>query len=96
MAATIAARVCITGHVQGVWFRAWTVNIARDVCLDGWVRNRTDGTVEAVFCGPEPQVERMITNCSEGPPGASVTDVTRESVEATDFEGQGYRQLATT
>jgi acylphosphatase len=95
MAATIAVRVRISGHVQGVWFRAWTVNIARDLCLDGWVRNRTDGSVEAVFCGPEPQVERMIANCSDGPPDASVSDVIRERIDASEISGQGFRQLAT-
>ena len=47
-----ALRVVIEGRVQGVWFRAWTVEAASGRGLDGWVRNRRDGTVEALFAGP--------------------------------------------
>lgn len=95
MSTVTAARVIITGHVQGVWFRAWTVNLATDLCLDGWVRNRADGSVEAVFCGPVAQVECMIGNCEDGPPGASVENVSREAVDSSDFEGKGFRQRST-
>lgn len=95
MSSVAAARVVITGHVQGVWFRAWMVNVASDLCLDGWVRNRADGSVEAAFCGPAAQVERMIGNCEDGPPGASVENVSRESVNSSDFERQGFRQRST-
>jgi acylphosphatase len=94
----VAVRVRITGRVQGVWFRAWAVNVARDLCLDGWVRNRTDRSVEAVFCGPAAQVERMIANCAEGPPVASVDDVQREPVsegELDDLQGHGFHQRPT-
>lgn len=94
-AAAVAVRVRITGRVQGVWFRAWTVNVARDLCLDGWVRNRTDRSVEAVFCGPAAQVERMIARCAEGPPDASVEDVQREPVSVDDLEGRGFHQRPT-
>lgn len=90
MSGLTAARVRITGRVQGVWFRAWTVNVARDLCLDGWVRNRPDGSVEAVFCGPAPQVERMIANCKDGPPAADVENVNREPADPSEFEGQGF------
>ncbi|MDE0780840.1 MAG: acylphosphatase [Alphaproteobacteria bacterium] len=95
MAGTISVRVRILGHVQGVWFRAWTVNIARDLCLDGWVRNRDDGSVEAAFAGPAPQVEKMITNCGLGPPGARVRSITREPADPSEFEGRGFRELST-
>jgi acylphosphatase len=95
MARAVAARVRITGQVQGVWFRAWTVNVARDLCLDGWVRNRADGSVEAVFCGPTNQVDRMIANCAEGPPAASVEAVKRDPVDPGEFEGQGFAKRAT-
>lgn len=94
-AAVVAVRVRITGRVQGVWFRAWTVNVARDLCLDGWVRNRTDRSVEAVFCGPAAQVERMIANCGEGPPAASVETVTHETIEVDELVGQGFHQRPT-
>lgn len=95
MSKVTAMRVVISGHVQGVWFRAWTVNVARDLCLDGWVRNRSDGSVEAVFCGPAAQVERMIGNCENGPPGASVENVSSQPVGPDEFEGQGFRQRST-
>jgi acylphosphatase len=68
--------VRIEGRVQGVYFRAWTEQSARRLNLDGWVRNRRDGSVEAVFAGPEAQVDEMLRRCAEGPPDAKVTSVT--------------------
>lgn len=70
-------RVVIHGRVQGVWFRGWTVDEARARGLDGWVRNRRDGTVEAVFAGEAQAVEGMLAACREGPPAARVTEVAR-------------------
>ena len=64
----IALLVRIHGRVQGVWYRAWTQQEALKLNLTGWVRNRRDGTVEAVFAGPRIQVEAMIKVCHEGPP----------------------------
>ncbi len=90
MAGTIAVRVVIRGRVQGVWFRAWTENVARDLCLDGWVRNRSDGTVEAVFAGPHPAVDRMINNCREGPPAAVVESVSEERIAPDGLIGTGF------
>ncbi|MET0144600.1 MAG: acylphosphatase [Ilumatobacteraceae bacterium] len=65
----------MSGRVQGVWFRESCRReaIARDVA--GWVRNRMDGTVEAVFEGPEPAVAEMVAWCRMGPPRAAVTGV---------------------
>lgn len=68
--------VRIEGRVQGVYYRAWTEQTARRLNLDGWVRNRRDGSVEAVFSGPEAQVDEMLRRCAEGPPDANVTSVT--------------------
>jgi acylphosphatase len=68
--------VRIEGRVQGVYYRAWTEQTARRLDLDGWVRNRRDGSVEAVFSGPETQVDEMLRRCAEGPPYAKVTKVT--------------------
>ncbi|HUU25297.1 MAG TPA: acylphosphatase [Methyloceanibacter sp.] len=68
--------VRIEGRVQGVFYRAWTEQTARRFGLDGWVRNRRDGSVEAVFSGPEIQVDEMLRRCAEGPPDANVTKVT--------------------
>lgn len=70
---TVAVR--IEGRVQGVYYRAWTDQNARVLGLDGWVRNRNDGSVEAVFSGPAGQVAEMLRRCAEGPPDAKVTDV---------------------
>ncbi len=72
-------RVCITGRVQGVWYRAWTAEQASARGLRGWVRNRRDGSVEAVFSGPERQVEEMIAACDQGPPSARVDGITRHA-----------------
>lgn len=68
--------VRIEGLVQGVYFRAWTDQTARSLGLDGWVRNRQDGSVEAVFSGPLKQVDEMLRRCADGPPDAKVTKVT--------------------
>ncbi|HWA49140.1 MAG TPA: acylphosphatase, partial [Dongiaceae bacterium] len=68
-------RVVITGTVQGVWYRAWTVQEASARNLDGWVRNRRDGSVEAVFAGLAHIVEDMLQACQRGPEAARVTDV---------------------
>jgi acylphosphatase len=82
--------VRITGRVQGVWFRGWTVDEAIRLKLDGWVRNRRDGSVEALFAGPTQAVDRMIAACRRGPPAASVDNVT---VSPTDPPAEpGFRQ----
>lgn len=68
-------RVVISGRVQGVWFRAWTEEEARRRGLDGWVMNRRDGAVEAVFQGDTTHVDDMLEACWLGPPHARVIDV---------------------
>lgn len=70
-----AVRVTISGRVQGVWFRNWTTEQAKRLGLDGWVRNRHDGTVEAVFKGEGESVREMVRLCHEGPPQAQVEAV---------------------
>ena len=83
--------VVVSGHVQGVWYRGWMVESARALDLRGWVRNRWDGTVEAVFGGPELAIEIMLTRCHSGPPAARVDSVT---AVAWDGEtGTGFHQL---
>jgi acylphosphatase len=86
-------RVRIRGRVQGVWYRGWTVDQARGLGLAGWVRNRQDGSVEAVFSGPEPVVRAMIDRCRQGPPAAVVREIT-EQIE-TGAVGPGFRQAPT-
>jgi acylphosphatase len=70
-----AVHVVITGRVQGVGFRASVVDEASALGLDGWVRNRRDGTVEAVFCGDEGEIQHILMELNAGPPAAAVTDV---------------------
>jgi acylphosphatase len=74
----IAVKVRIRGQVQGVWFRAWTVEQASKRRLRGWVRNRRDGSVEALFVGPAAAVDDMIAACWDGPPSARVEAVDPE------------------
>jgi acylphosphatase len=67
--------VTIRGRVQGVGYRAWVEDEATARGLEGWVRNRRDGSVEAVFAGPHDVVADMITACRSGPPAARVDAV---------------------
>jgi acylphosphatase len=71
----VRRRVLVSGRVQGVFFRDACRHEAKAAGVRGWVRNRGDGQVEAVFEGPAPAVERMIAWCHVGPPRASVTAV---------------------
>lgn len=87
MSRDLAIRVVIRGRVQGVGFRHWTAGFARDLGLEGWVRNRRDGSVEAVFRGPAEAVGRMVGACGKGPPSARVEAV--EEHPAPDEAGEG-------
>ncbi len=68
-------RVRIEGGVQGVGYRYWVERAAGDLALSGWVRNRRDGSVEAVFNGPADRVADMLERCRHGPRSARVTSV---------------------
>jgi acylphosphatase len=81
MSDMVAVHVRIEGRVQRVWFRAWTVQQARKRGLKGWVRNRSDGSVEAVFAGPEAQVKDMVQTCWTGSPKSKVEKVISEPAE---------------
>jgi acylphosphatase len=84
----------ITGRVQGVWYRGWTQEEAIKRQLDGWVRNRQDGSVEALFSGTSAQVTEMIEACRTGPPMARVDDVQVTAVESDSVAvGQGFDTL---
>ena len=80
---TIHAVIC--GRVQGVGYRAWTVEKAQSLGLTGWVRNRSNSTVEAVFCGAESNVDAMINACRSGPALARV-----DSIKTTTAENKGW------
>lgn len=68
-------RVLISGRVQGVYFRAYTLQEANRLGLVGWVRNLPDGRVEALFEGPDEAVEQMLSWCRTGSPNARVTNI---------------------
>ena len=84
----IARRLTISGQVQGVGFRYALADEARARNLRGWVRNRRDGSVEAVVAGPEGDVEAVIAWARHGPPAAQVTRVAVEpaATDASEFE----------
>ncbi|MGA0704336.1 MAG: acylphosphatase [Steroidobacteraceae bacterium] len=89
----IARRLHIQGRVQGVFYRQWTVNTATELGLQGWVRNRSDGTVEAQVQGDEAAVESFIEAARHGPPMAEVSGL--EVMEAELENAVSFRQLAT-
>ena len=68
-------QVTIRGRVQGVGYRYWVEQQARARGLEGWVRNRRDGSVEALFCGPAQDVAEMLERCRNGPRSAHVSAV---------------------
>jgi acylphosphatase len=85
--AVIARRLAITGRVQGVFYRNWTVETARRLGLTGWVRNRMDGSVEAHVQGEAADVERFIALAHEGPPAARVAAVAVNEAALDDLAG---------
>ena len=80
-------RVVVHGRVQGVFFRGSTVERAQEVGVHGWVRNRPDGTVEAVFEGSAAQVAEMVHYCREGPPWARVGRIEEFEEAAENLAG---------
>lgn len=85
--------VVVRGRVQGVGFRAWTEMTARERGLEGWVRNRRDGSVEAVFAGEAARVEAMLAACRRGPPAARVDELQEQhaGIAALDQRHAGER-----
>ena len=79
-------RVLIRGRVQGVGFRAWAEITALELGIEGWVRNRRDGSVEAVLAGSEEAVLTMVESCHDGPPGAKVSAVDQAEAGEADVE----------
>jgi acylphosphatase len=86
MSEAVRRRVVVHGHVQGVFFRDSTSREADRRGVAGWVTNRSDGAVEAVFEGPADAVDAMVDFCSSGPRGADV-----DRVETSDEEPEGLR-----
>jgi acylphosphatase len=87
----IRRRVVVRGHVQGVGFRYSVRRVAQQRDVAGWVANRADGTVEAVFEGEQDAVERLVELCREGPHGAQVESVDVTEEEPESLSGFGVR-----
>jgi acylphosphatase len=92
-------RVTIRGRVQGVGYRAFVEHQARALGLEGWVRNRRDGSVEVLVAGPAEIVADMIERCRRGPAYAHVEAVTEESASSDALNlrqaGEGFSVLPT-
>ena len=84
MSEVVRRRVVVHGHVQGVFFRDTTRREAARRGVAGWVSNRPDGAVEAVFEGPAAEVEAMVEFCTSGPRGADV-----DRVETSEEQPEG-------
>jgi len=81
----IRAHLIISGRVQGVFYRAFTEDIARGLNLKGWVRNTPNGDVEAVFEGEKSDIEKAIEHLKKGPPAAIVKNI---NISWEDFKGE--------
>jgi acylphosphatase len=88
--------VLIHGRVQGVSFRAWTQHQAQLHGLKGWVRNRSDGSVEAVFSGADDLVEVMLKACHQGPAGSHVERVEVVKDAGADVDGSDRFEIRRT
>ncbi|MGH6781467.1 MAG: acylphosphatase [Sphingomonadaceae bacterium] len=87
----ICRHLHITGRVQGVGYRDWVVGTARALGLNGWVRNRLDGSVEAVAVGAPEAVAAFVDACSEGPALARVAEITVRELSVHAFDGFEFR-----
>ena len=94
MSKNTGVHVIVSGRVQGVFFRIETKNAAKRFNVSGWVKNRPDGTVEAVFEGAEADVESVLQWCRKGPPMARVKGIETEWKDHTGefdrFEIKGW------
>jgi acylphosphatase len=90
----LQARLTITGRVQGVGYRDWVLATGQQLGLAGWVRNRTDGSVEALVVGDERAVGQMIDACRRGPSLARVDEIDIEPVDL-DILPEGFTRLPT-
>lgn len=79
----VTRRLIATGRVQGVGFRQFVLRIAHELNVTGWVRNRADGTVEAIVCGDAAAVEAMIDRARRGPANAKVTELRVTEADGT-------------
>lgn len=94
MPATVIRHLVFRGRVQGVGFRAFVHGEAERRAVGGWVRNRRDGTVEAVFEGPDDTVRALIENCRRGPLSARVDAVDEYEASTDELALRGSRRFA--
>ena len=87
-------RIAITGRVQGVAFRDWMRTEAQALGLGGWVRNRHDGSVEAVISGEPGRVADLLARCRQGPPAARVEEIVVLSEDDASCTGFAIRPTA--
>lgn len=99
MSDRVIRRVLIRGRVQGVGYRDWTRHVARDRGLEGWVRNRKDGSVEALFAGTADAVSSMVVACRRGPSNARVEWIEEGDATGADLDarrpGESFSVIAT-
>jgi acylphosphatase len=99
MSDRVIRRVVIHGRVQGVGYRDWTRHVAHGRGIEGWVRNRRDGSVEAVLAGTQDGVSGMIAACRKGPSSAKVEWIDEHDAALSDLDlrrpNEGFSVLAT-
>lgn len=89
-------RIFVAGRVQGVGFRAFLNREANALALDGWARNRADGSVEALAAGPEAAVAEFIEAARRGPPASRVDDLREAPADDAELDGvEGFGMAAT-
>ncbi len=93
MTPPVSAHLRIEGRVQGVWYQGWTVDQATDLGLRGWIRNRRDGSVEALAVGSPSAIDKLERRCRHGPALAQVRKIVRTT--APDDGSAGFRQRRT-
>lgn len=81
----VRVHLIVEGRVQGVWFRESTRIKAAELEINGWVKNRSDGSVEIIAEGPEADIRKFIEWCHEGP---SYADVTKIAESSEDFRNE--------
>jgi acylphosphatase len=95
----VMRHVLIRGRVQGVGYRAFAEYTALEYGLEGWVRNRRDGSVEAIFAGPAAAVGQVLEACRRGPPGARVDAVDERDGSSSELSrrraGERFSILST-
>ena len=86
-------KVLVSGRVQGVWYRGWTVQKAVSLNVKGWVKNLATGQVEGLFFGEEKDVELLIEACWQGPEQAQVNTIEVFTDDSSVDEITSFRQV---